>query len=379
MRRLEAIAREELPMDRDLAVQILTDPELDVGTLLGVAGNLRRKYFSNLVQVHVLNNIKNGNCSEDCGYCAQRKSAKADEIPDYVTKPDEEILREAKEAALAGAYRYCLVTAGWGPGQNSVHRLSRIIRKIKDEYKLEVCLSSGILKDAESARELAEAGLDRYNHNLNTSEEHYGEICTTHTYQDRKDTLENLSSAGVSLCSGVIVGMGESPADLADAAFELKRLGARSIPVNFFIPVPGHGIENPGELDADYCLRILSMFRLINPDAEIRMAAGREMYLKDRQGEGLGVANSLFVSGYLNVKGSDARATLEMMLAAGFTPDLVQSEISVALRAFLEERGTQTAASDEQGALPANDAVAVGDSRPDMKSMEELRPFRENK
>ncbi len=358
---LRAAAEGSGELTNELALAILRDENLSLEEILAAAEIPRRKYFENKVRIHVLNNIRNGFCPEDCGYCAQRKTAPADSIADYPSKSEAEIMEEARIASESGAYRYCLVTAGRGPSRQYTERLAGTIKRIKEEYNLEVCLSAGILKDQGSAEILAEAGLDRYNHNLNTSDAHYGEICDSHTFKDRTDTLETMSGAGVSLCSGVIAGMGESSEDLVQVATRLRDLGVVSIPVNFFIPVEGHGLGDVGTLTTEDCLRILAMFRLVNPTAEIRMAAGRELYLKGRQEDGLRAANSLFVSGYLNVKGSNARQTIEMMLAGGYLPDVENSDLD--LKDF-EAPGEPVSV----GSAPAGDIS--------MKTMDDLRPFR---
>jgi len=329
-------------------LSILADAPLD--RVLDLAERARKHFFGNRVRAHILNNIKNGNCPEDCGYCAQRRTAEG--IPQYTLKPAEEILEEARAAKKNGAYRYCLVTAGRGPSRRQIESFSKVIRQIKDELGLEVCLSAGILTDPESAKMLQEAGLDRYNHNLNTSEEHYGDICQSHTYGDRVGTLENLHGHGVHLCSGVIAGMGETDRDLVQVASELRRLNVVSIPVNFFLPVPGHAIENPRTFSEEQCLRILALFRLFNPSAEVRIAAGREYYLKTRQGDALKVANSLFISGYLNVKGSNAAETAQMIADAGFEMELSEGE--------------------------AHGSMVASESNPDafaLKDISDLRPF----
>jgi biotin synthase len=244
--------------------------------------------------------------------------------------------------------------SGRGPGRNTIERLKRTIKLIKDSYPVEVCLSAGILKDASLARELAEAGLDRYNHNLNTSERNYAAIASTHTHADRADTLSAMKQAGISLCSGVIAGMGETAAELIELAFKLNSLQVESIPVNFFIPVPGHAIKNAEPLDAEKCLRILAVFRLINPASELRLAAGRELYLKERLPEAMRLANSLFVSGYLNVKGASADETVQDLQRAGF-------QIELKSGAYQEGAG-------------ANSSAGPG-SNLAMKTMQDLRPF----
>ncbi|MCX7997561.1 MAG: biotin synthase BioB [Leptospiraceae bacterium] len=285
----------------------------------------RKKYFQNKVRIHILDNIKNGNCAEDCGYCAQRKNSDSG-IQNYGLKSEEEIFQDAKQAKENGAYRFCMVTSGTGPSKAMTERLAGLISKITNELGLKVCLSAGLL-DEEKARLLSDAGLDRYNHNLNTSSKHYSEICTTHTYQDRLKTMEYMHKEGVGLCSGLIVGMGESLEDLVEVAFTLKSLKVISIPVNFFIPVANHAIKNPSSLTPEFCLRVLSMFRLVNPDSEIRVAAGREGHLRSLQALALYPANSLFASGYLNVKGSDINQTIAMIYDAGFEPELEDSSI----------------------------------------------------
>lgn len=287
---------------------------------LAQAAAARDEFFARHVRIHILDNIKNGNCAEDCGYCAQRKNAGAG-IREYPMKGTDEIFAEASAAKASGAYRFCMVTAGTGPSQNTTNNLAQVITRITNELGLKVCLSAGFV-DENKARILADAGLDRYNHNLNTSEAHYPAICSSHTYADRTQTLTALNRAGVGLCSGVIVGMGEQPADVVDAAFALKQLNVISIPVNFFIPVPEHAIGNPNPLTPEYCLRALIVFRLINPDSEIRIGAGREGHLRGLQSTALMVANSLFASGYLNVKGSNLEETLQLIADAGFIPEI---------------------------------------------------------
>ncbi|BDA79797.1 biotin synthase [Leptospira kobayashii] len=287
--------------------------------VLKEASDQRFKYFGNKVRIHILDNIKNGYCPEDCGYCAQRKGGDSG-IKEYSLKSEEEIWEDAKLAKASGAYRFCMVTSGRGPTDKAVDKLATTISRINSELGLKVCLSAGIL-DAKKARVLKDAGLDRYNHNLNTSESNYNEICSTHTFKDRLSTLEAASSADIGLCSGLIVGMGEQNSDLVQVAFELKRLGVISIPVNFFIPIKGHAVTLNTSLTPEYCIRVLSVFRLVNPDSEIRIGAGREGHLGSLQSMGLYVANSLFADGYLNVKGSEISQTMNLIRDCGMIPE----------------------------------------------------------
>lgn len=305
-------------IDRDQALAILSG-EVDLMSAVRDASLPRFQYFGNKVRIHILDNVKNGHCPEDCGYCAQRKNGNSG-IQEFPMKSEDEIFEDAKQAKASGAYRFCMVSSGTGPGDRTISKLTTVIRRITDELNMKVCLSAGVL-DAEKAKILRSAGLDRYNHNLNTSESHYGDICTTHNFRDRVETLEIASRQGIGLCSGVIVGMGESWEDLVNVASELKRLNVASIPVNFFIPVQGHSVPSPNPLTPELCIRILCVFRLFNPDAEIRMAAGREGHLRSLEGLGLFVANSLFASGYLNVEGNDIRTTLRLIADAGMEPE----------------------------------------------------------
>ena len=189
---------------------------------------------------------------------------------------------------------------------------------MKARYPIEVCLSAGLI-DIESAGVLKAAGLDRLNHNLNTSETHYPRICSTHSYQDRMDTLQAAQTVGLACCSGVIVGMGEGTNDLIKVAKELRRLEVASLPVNFFLPIVGTQLQKTPTLTPDYCLRVLCLYRFLNPKAEIRIAAGREHHLRSMEVMALYPANSMFIEGYLNAKGSTASLTLQMIKDAGFT------------------------------------------------------------
>ncbi len=296
--------------------KILSSPEIELLPLLDSAYQIRKTYFQNTVQLHILNNAQNGNCPEDCHYCVQAKTATTD-IDSYPLKPQSEVLAEAERAYQSGAYRYCIVMSGRGPSPKRVTQLADLIQAVKTKYPIEVCLSVGLI-DEPAARTLKEAGLDRLNHNLNTSESHYPKICTTHTYQDRMDTLHAAQSAGLACCSGVIVGMGEENRDLIRVAKELRKLEVASIPVNFFLPIDGTQLEDTSSLTPDYCLRVLCLFRFINPSAEIRVAAGREHHLRGMEVMSLYPANSMFLEGYLNATGKESSRTLQMITDAGF-------------------------------------------------------------
>jgi len=297
--------------------KILSSTEIELLPLLDSAYQIRKTYFQNKVQLHILNNAQNGNCPEDCFYCVQAKTATTD-IDTYSLKSESEVLAEAERAYQSGAYRYCIVMSGRGPSPKRVDQLANLIQTVKTKYPLEVCLSVGLI-DEPAAHTLKDAGLDRLNHNLNTSESHYPKICTTHTYQDRMDTLRAAQSAGLACCSGVIVGMGEQNEDLIRVAKELRRLEVASIPVNFFLPIDGTQLKDTPSMTPDYCLRVLCLYRFINPSAEIRVAAGREHHLRGMEVMSLYPANSMFVEGYLNATGKETSRTFQMIQDAGFT------------------------------------------------------------
>lgn len=313
------------PIAREEALALLDPDSTPLLPLVHAAGLIRRARFGNRVRVHVLNNVQNGACPEDCGYCGQAKTSDAP-IKAYTLKSRDEIIEEAAQAKASGAFRYCMVLSGRGPDDDDIEHMAHCIREVKARFGIETCLSSGLLDEAKAQR-LKDAGLDRLNHNLNTSRERYPDICSTHTYQDRLDTLHAARSAGLQLCSGLIVGMDESREDLVDLAFELESLRTESIPVNFLVPIMGNRIgKSPTScgqaLAPELCVRVLCLFRMVNPRAEVRVAAGREGHLRSMQVLAMEPANSLFVDGYLLTHGSGPVPTLRMLRDGGFDIEL---------------------------------------------------------
>lgn len=305
---------EELSGDE---LERLLDPAIPLLPLLHESFRVRERHFGRRVRVQVLNNARNARCSEDCGYCSQSSASGAPLRP-YEWKPEAELVAEAKAAHAAGAYRYCIVASGRGPTHGQVEALAKAVRVIKEQVPVLICVSVGLL-DEQKARTLKQAGVDRLNHNLNTSEAHYDAICSTHTYADRLATLEEARKAGLDACSGLIIGTGETSRDLVDVALELRRRAVASIPVNFLIPIDGNPVLGDGSLTPERCLRTLALFRLANPSAEVRAAGGREGHLGSLQALALYPANSLFVEGYLTTKGDGPRPTFQMIREAGFT------------------------------------------------------------
>jgi len=306
--------------------RILSDASVELLPLLDAAYQVRKAYFGQEVRVHILNNAQNGHCQEDCHYCAQAKSSKAD-IEEYGIKSDEEILKEARQAYSKGASCYCMVFAGRQASQSRIDRLKRVLAQIKVEFpNKEICVSTGFVSN-DGAVELKKAGLDRLNHNLNTSETHYPNICTTHTFNDRLNTVLAAKSAGLKVCSGMIVGMGEEHADIIEVARRLRQLKAESIPINLLVPIEGNLlVAQEANLTPQFILRVLCLFRFLNPTAEIRVAAGRELHLRSMEVMALYPANSLFLQGYLNAKGASNARTLRMIVDAGLS---IKSEIDL--------------------------------------------------
>ncbi len=309
----------DLPPSREEALQVLESPDAELLDLLSAAFRVRRQYFGHKVQLYFLMNAKSGLCPEDCSYCSQSKVSDA-EIPRYNLLSEEKLLEGARLAADRQAKTFCIVISARGPNERELDAVTRIVPKIKQAYDLKICACLGLL-NPEHAQRLADCGVDRVNHNLNTSDRYYGEICSTHTYADRIATLHAVRDAGMELCSGGIIGMGEQSVDIVEMAFALRDLGVHSIPLNFLNAIPGTPLaENTARqtLNPRYCLKALAMMRFVNPRSEIRIAGGRELHLRSLQPLGLYPANSLFVGDYLTTKGQAPDADYQMLADLGF-------------------------------------------------------------
>ncbi|MBA4030545.1 MAG: biotin synthase BioB [Planctomyces sp.] len=323
------IAGHQLTREEGLAILASKDEELlDV---LGAAYKVRRKHFGRKVHLYFLKNAKSGLCPEDCGYCSQSKVAES-EIPKYAMLNEAKLMEGAARAVEASARTYCIVASGRGPSNREVNHVASVAKKIKETYGLHICCCLGLLSP-DQAKTLAEAGVDRINHNLNTGRNFYDKICTTHTYDDRLETLRVVREAGMELCSGLIVGMGETQNDLVDVAFELRDLGVESIPVNFLHAIDGTPLERKADLDPRQCLRALCLFRLANPTVEIRVSGGREVNLRSMQAMSLYAANSMFVSDYLTTKGQPAEDDFKMVQDLGMEVVIGDHEAYLAWKA----------------------------------------------
>ena len=303
-------------LSREECYSVLRAPQDRLLQLLEAAFRVRETYFGRKVRLHFLINVKSGLCPEDCAYCSQSSVSQA-KIEKYPLLDDEEILNGAHEAKSAKAMRYCMVGSGRSPSKKELDKLCRVVKRIKEEVGIGICVSMGFLTDA-FARALKDAGVDRYNHNLNATERFYSQICTSHSYQDRLRTLWSAKKAGLELCCGAIFGMGESEDDIVDLAFSLRKIGADSIPINFFHPIPGTPLDGMNYLTPLKCLTILCLLRFVNPDREIRAAAGREFHLRSLQPLILYPSNSIFVSGYLTTSGQKPEDAWQMVEDMGF-------------------------------------------------------------
>jgi len=303
-------------LDRQESLAVLNAPDDVLLDQLAAVYRLRRHYWGNRVRLHFLLNAQSGLCPEDCHYCSQSKISTA-KIEKYPLLAKQEILSAADRAAKLQAGTFCLVTSGRSPSETTLDRVIDAVREIKANYDLKICACLGLL-NAEQAQRLARAGVDRVNHNLNTAENHHDRICTTHTFGDRVETVENVKAAGLTTCCGGILGMGESPDDIVDLAYSLRELEVTSVPLNFLIPIPGTPMSDKGDLTPRQCLRILCLFRYLLPDREIRIAGGREVHLRSLQPLGLYAANSIFIGDYLTTKGQAALQDFQIIRDAGF-------------------------------------------------------------
>jgi biotin synthase len=309
-----AIAGESLT--RDEARRVLGCPDDQLLALLDAAYRVRRTFHGNTVRIHVLQNAKSGACPEDCGFCSQSRHYQTP-AAEYPMQTVDEIVEGARRAKRAKAWKYCIVTATRGPSQRDLDTVCEAVRRIKAEMELTVCASLGVLT-AEKARRLKEAGVDRFNHNLETSERFFPEVVTTHGFADRVSTIRLAKEAGMEACCGGIVGMGEDDDDVVELAFALRELAVESVPVNFLDPRPGTPLGALPRVTPQYCLKVLCLFRFLHPRADLRVAGGREVNLRWLQPMALYAVNSIFTSGYLTTPGATPSQDHQMIRDLGF-------------------------------------------------------------
>lgn len=297
--------------------------------LCEAANRIREACCGNVVDLCSIINIKSGNCSENCGFCSQSAHHPGKDSPIYGLKPQEEILSHAKAAAEAGAKRFCLVSQGRGPKYSSpkskeFEQILETVRQIVAETKIKPCCALGELTP-EQARELKKAGVTRYNHNLESSENFFPEIVTTHSWRDRVETVKNLKAAGIQACTGGIMGMGESWEDRVDLALSLRELEVDSVPINLLNPRQETPLDNRPKLDPYTALKAIAIFRFILPKQILRYAGGREAVMGELQSLGFQAGiNAMLVGHYLTTLGQppeEDRAMLESLgLQGGEAP-----------------------------------------------------------
>ena len=308
-------------MTREDALKILNTPDEEMDQLIAEAEKLRRKYKGDNVGIHILTNARSGNCSQDCAYCAQSCRSNAD-IDKYRWVSDEKLFKDNDFVNKNHLARHCIGLSGMKFTDDEILELAERIKTMK-ATGTHLCCSIGFLTEKQ-AKILKDAGLDRINHNLNTSRSYYSHICSTHTFDQRVKNIKMLQSIGFEICSGGIIGMGESKEDVVDMLLELKEINPEAIPINFLLPIKGTPFENVDTsiLTPNYCLKVLCLARLLVPQADIRCAAGREIYFKGDEKRLLSVVNSIFASGYLTEDGQGIKDTIKAITDAGFTYEI---------------------------------------------------------
>ncbi|GKX30398.1 biotin synthase [Vallitalea longa] len=298
------------------AIEVYRSLELE--ELYEIANEVRQFFMGRKMDLCTIMNVKSGKCSEDCRYCAQSAHYETG-IEEYSLINEEEIFRRAKENAKYKVDRFSLVTSGKGISDTDLDKLIDIYKKLNDTFpEMNLCASHGIIT-YEQAAKLKKAGVKTYHHNLETSKRFYQKICTTHTYKDRTNTILNATKAGLTVCSGGIIGMGETVFDRINMAYELKKLGVKSIPINVLMPVHGTPFGDSKILEPTEILRTIAIYRLILPDANIRFAGGR-IAMGEQQKEALTSGlNGVMVGNYLTTTGNSIEEDLQMIKELGFT------------------------------------------------------------
>lgn len=289
---------------------------LSFDELIEYANAIRGKFMANKAELCSIMNVKSGRCSENCKYCAQSVHYNTGAAEFSLLNKDQ-VLRQALENQKLGAKRFSLVTSGRGLDDIDFEQILLLYETLVKNTDLSICASNGILP-YEKLKALKAVGVTRYHHNIETSREYYNSICTTHTFDDRINTINNAKRAGLDVCSGGIIGMGESMEDRIDMAFELCTLDIKSIPINILNPIPGTPLESIESITPMEVIASMAIFRIINPKAYIRFAGGRGL-LGDMQSIGLRAGvNAALTGNFLTTTGSDVDSDIKMFTDAGF-------------------------------------------------------------
>lgn len=313
----ECVLERRIPADRALLEELAHLPAQDVPALLELADEVRASYCGNGIAVEVLYNAKKGGCSEDCNFCSQ-SARYASDVEAEPLSSIEGFLEAARDAHERGAGELCIVVAVRGPSTKLLERVCAAVKEIKRTYPLHVAVSLGILREDQIAK-LVEAGVDKVNHNLETSERYFADVCTTHTYEERWETCRLVKRAGLELCCGGIIGMGETVGDRIDFLSALQELQPQEVPVNFLNPRPGTPYQDRSLVEPVEALRFVAMARLALPAALIRFAGGREITLQGLQDLGMrSGASGLVLGNYLTTGGRQDHDDFSMLDRLGF-------------------------------------------------------------
>lgn len=313
----ERALTQRLPADRQLLADLARLPAGDVGDLLALADQVRAAHCGNGIAVEVLYNAKRGGCSEDCNFCSQsaRYASGVDAEP---VSSVEGFLEAARDAHLRGATELCIVVAVRGPSAKLLERVCAAVRLIKAQYPLHVAVSLGILREDQLLL-LVDAGVDKVNHNLETSRRYFPDVCTTHTFDERLQTCNLVKQFDLELCCGGIVGLGETIEDRIDFLTTLQELEPDEVPINFLNPRPGTPYADRSLVDPVEALRFVAMARLALPRALIRFAGGREVTLAGLQDLGMrSGASGLVLGNYLTTGGRGDQDDFTMLERLGF-------------------------------------------------------------
>lgn len=298
---------ENQEITKEEAISLSQLPAYDLMDLFSLAGKVKNKFGSDNRKICTIINAKSGKCSEDCKFCAQSAKHNID-INTYGLESVQKLVDAAQNAKNIGSSRFGIVTSGLGvkPNTEEFKKIIEAVKRIVNEVGIEVCTSLGVLKE-ETAALLKEAGVTMYHHNIETAPSFYSKICTTHSFEDRLKTIKALKKSEINVCSGGIIGMGETIEQRIEMAFTLKEIDVYSIPINILQPIEGTPIykeKNAIKLSIAEILVTIALFRLINPKKIIKIAAGRETALKDFMGLAfLAGANGMLQGGYLTIKG----------------------------------------------------------------------------
>ena len=313
----ERVLHQGLAADRALLADLAAMPADDVGDLLALADEVRQKYCGNGIAVEVLYNAKKGGCSEDCNFCSQ-SARYASDVDAEPLSSVEGFVQAARDAHERGAGEFCVVVAVRGPSTKLLERVCEATKRIKAELPLTVAVSLGILRD-DQLTPLVEAGVDKVNHNLETSRRYFSSVCTTHSYDERWETCLRVREHGLELCCGGIVGMGETVEDRLDFLTALQELEPEEVPINFLNPRPGTPYADRSLVEPVEALRFVALARLALPKALVRFAGGREVTLQGLQDLGMRAgASGLVLGNYLTTGGRGDIDDFDMLSRLGF-------------------------------------------------------------